>query len=194
MQLYTSAGDCKVVRNIPGSHFVKAFLVFPSPSCWCQLHHKRAVPSMLISVKSAGKNQMQPGQVSTGHAPLLSHCSLLRDHWSKQTGVLEYCHEGETNCLFSIFQGVTSDCIPKANKAHSSLLTVLHFPSCSNFVRYTNEFWFLKLLLIICPQKDSNIALLHWISNERFLSDWFWCLWSIATGRNSCNSFKTLFY
>jgi hypothetical protein len=33
---------------------------------------------VLISVDSAGKNQLEPGQESVGVAPALSHCSLLR--------------------------------------------------------------------------------------------------------------------
>jgi len=39
-----------------------------------------------------------------GDAPVLLHCSLLRNP-DQPTGVLEHCHEGETNCWFSIFGG-----------------------------------------------------------------------------------------
>jgi len=38
--------------------------------------------------------------------PVLSHCSLLRNHWPKPTGVLEHC-EGEISCWFSIFHGIS---------------------------------------------------------------------------------------
>ena len=57
---------------------------------------KSAAPSMLISVQ-AGKNQLKSAQESTGYAPVLSHCSLLRNLLPKLTGVLEHCSEGETN-------------------------------------------------------------------------------------------------
>jgi hypothetical protein len=40
-----------------------------------QKHHTL----MLISIKGTGKNQLQPGQESTGDGPLLSHGSLLRN-------------------------------------------------------------------------------------------------------------------
>ena len=36
MQLYISASDCKVVGNIPGTHFVKAFSALPSHSLGSQ--------------------------------------------------------------------------------------------------------------------------------------------------------------
>ena len=42
-----------------------------------------------------------------GDAIVLSHCSLLRNPRTKPTGVLEHCREGETNCWFSIFRGVS---------------------------------------------------------------------------------------
>ena len=40
-------------------------------------------------------------------SPLLSHCSLLRNPWPRVNGVLEHCREGEINCLFSFFRGVS---------------------------------------------------------------------------------------
>ena len=60
---------------------------------------------MLISVKGTDKIQLEPGQV--GDAPGLSHYSVLINPWPNLTGVLEQCHEGETNSWFSIFQGVS---------------------------------------------------------------------------------------
>ena len=57
--------------------------------------------------QETGKNQMEPGQESMGEATVLSHCSSLRNPWPKVTGVLEQCREGESNCWFSIFQGIT---------------------------------------------------------------------------------------
>jgi len=48
---------------------------------------------------------MESGQGSMGVALVLLHCSLLKKIWPKPTGVLEHCHEGETNCWFSIFSG-----------------------------------------------------------------------------------------
>jgi len=62
---------------------------------------------MLISVEGTGKNQLQPGQESVGDAPVLSQCSLLINHSSQLTSMLEHCHEGETNCWFSIYQGIS---------------------------------------------------------------------------------------
>ena len=53
------------------------------------------------------KNQLEPGQESMGDIPVLSHCYLIRNPWPKPASVLEHCHEGETNCWFSIFQGVS---------------------------------------------------------------------------------------
>jgi hypothetical protein len=64
------------------------------------------MPSLLISV-GTGKNQMEPDQESVGDAPLLSHCSLLRNHCPKLTSVLEHFCGGETNFWFSISQGIS---------------------------------------------------------------------------------------
>ena len=46
----------------------------------------------------AGENQLKPGQKIIVDAPVLSHCSLLRNLWQKPTGVLEHCRERETVC------------------------------------------------------------------------------------------------
>jgi hypothetical protein len=43
-----------------------------------------------------------------GDTPVLSHCSMQRNPWPKLTSVLEHCCEGETNCWFSIFGGISS--------------------------------------------------------------------------------------
>jgi hypothetical protein len=102
LQLYNFFNNCTSVRNIPGSHFVKAFSALPSHFLSCHQYHKSAIPSLLISVQGMGKNQLEPSKESMGDAPVLSHCSLLTDPWPKPTGVLEHCHEGETSCWFSI--------------------------------------------------------------------------------------------
>jgi len=62
VQIYTSASECKSVRNIPGGHFVKAFAALASHSELCHQRHKSAVLSMLILVEGTGKNQLQPCQ------------------------------------------------------------------------------------------------------------------------------------
>ena len=61
VHVYTSSSDCKSVRNISGSKFMKAFSALPSHS-WCQQNHKSSVSSMLISVEETGTSQMEPGQ------------------------------------------------------------------------------------------------------------------------------------
>jgi len=38
---------------------------------------------MVISFERTDKNQLQPSQESMGYAPMLSHCSLLRNPWPK---------------------------------------------------------------------------------------------------------------
>ena len=73
VQLYTSASNCKGVGNIPGNQSVKAVAFL----------------------------MLQPGQMSMGYAPVLSHHSLLRRPWPKPTSMPENCQEGETNCWFS---------------------------------------------------------------------------------------------
>jgi hypothetical protein len=60
---------------------------------------------MLILVKGTGKNQLKTSQESMGDAPVLPHCSLLRNFSPKATGVLEHCREGETNSWFSVLGG-----------------------------------------------------------------------------------------
>jgi hypothetical protein len=62
---------------------------------------------MFISVEGTGKNQLRPDQEKMRNAPVLSHFSLPRYPRTRLTGVLEHCHEGETNCWFSIFQVIS---------------------------------------------------------------------------------------
>ena len=61
---------------------------------------------MLIPEAGTGKNQLEPGE-GMGDASVLSHRSLVRNHGPKPTGVLEHCHQGETNCRLSIFLNVS---------------------------------------------------------------------------------------
>jgi len=42
---------------------------------------------MLISVKGTGKNELEPGQESMSDAPVFSHCSLLRNPFTKNRPV-----------------------------------------------------------------------------------------------------------
>jgi hypothetical protein len=62
---------------------------------------------MLISVEGTGKSQLEPGQENMGEAVVLSHYSLLRNPGPQPTGVLEHCRDGETNCCFLNFTGVS---------------------------------------------------------------------------------------
>ena len=103
----------------PGSNSVNALSALPSHSESFQYHHKSAFSSMLVSVEGTGKNQLKAGQVSVGDAPLLSHCSLLRNPWPKPTGVLEHFGEGESTFWFSICGAFPSDPIPKTSKDFS---------------------------------------------------------------------------
>jgi hypothetical protein len=64
-------------------------------------------PIMLILIEGTGKNQLEPGHARMGDAAVLSHWSLLRSTLPKPTGVLEHCLEGDINCSFSIFRGIS---------------------------------------------------------------------------------------
>jgi hypothetical protein len=66
----------------------------PSLQCWFQWRKQE-------------KNQLQPRQESMCDSPVLTYFSLLRNSWSKPTGMLEHCCEEEINCWFPIFQGVS---------------------------------------------------------------------------------------
>jgi hypothetical protein len=67
-------------------------------------------------VEGTYKNNLQPSQDSTGHTTMLSHCTLLRNMWPNPTGVLEHCHEGETNRWVSIYRGVSLWPRPQGDK------------------------------------------------------------------------------
>jgi hypothetical protein len=71
---------------------------------------------MLISVERTGKNELQPGLENMEDAPMLSHCSMLRNTRPKPTGVLEHCREGEFNFGSPFFGAFPSDRISKATK------------------------------------------------------------------------------
>jgi hypothetical protein len=77
-------------------------------------------------------------------APVLSHCSLLRNTSAKPTGVLEHCREGETNCWFSIFRGVSFWQQPQGDEGCDDVMSGTNlwdrFPSCSIPANYTSEF------------------------------------------------------
>jgi hypothetical protein len=62
---------------------------------------------MLNSVEVTVNNQLKTGQVSMEYASVLSQRSLLRNPYPKLIGVLVHCREGETNCWFSIFRGIS---------------------------------------------------------------------------------------
>jgi len=62
---------------------------------------------MLISAEITGKNQLDPGQESIEDASVLLHCSFLRNPRPKPIGVLEHCREGDTNCWFANFRGIS---------------------------------------------------------------------------------------
>ena len=79
---------CKLWASVYGSKhvektFLEAILWKPFQLCRRIFHqHKSAVPLMLISVEGTGKkNRLESGLKSMGDAPVLSHCSLLRNPW-----------------------------------------------------------------------------------------------------------------
>jgi hypothetical protein len=61
---------------------------------------------VLISVEETSKNQLVSGQKIMRDAPVLSHCSLLRNPLPKPAGVLEHCREGETKGFFPTHRGI----------------------------------------------------------------------------------------
>ena len=75
-----------------------------------------------------------------GDAPLLSHCSLIRNPLPKPTGVLEHCREGETNCWFSTFRAFPSDSIPKATKDVGVHFFIHSSNSCKFYQRISGTF------------------------------------------------------
>jgi hypothetical protein len=73
-----------------------------------------------------GKNQLQLGQGCMGNNSGLSRCSLLINPRPKPTGVLEHCHQGETNDSSPFFGTFPPDRIPKGWRMSMciSLLTI----------------------------------------------------------------------
>jgi hypothetical protein len=135
MQLNMSVRNCKAVGNIPWSHCVKTFSNLPSPFNVSSI--KNAAPSMLISGEVTGKNM--------GVNPVLSHRSLLRNHWPKRTGVLEHCREGEANVVSPFFGAFPSGHIPKATKE----INVQKFSSCtSSFKSHQRILGVLKMIYV----------------------------------------------
>jgi len=116
VQLYTPASDYKGFGNIPGSHLVRAF---PVPSHTLDdVSSITKAPSLqcLFQVKWTDKNQIQPGQDGTEDAPVLSHCSFLRNPWPQTKGVLEHCCKQETTVHSPFFREFPFDSIPKVTK------------------------------------------------------------------------------
>jgi hypothetical protein len=96
---------------------------------------------VLISVEGRGKNQLDPIQESRGDVSVLSHCSLVRNTWSKPTGVLGHCCERETNCWFSICWVSFSDPIPKAKKDINVHIRIHNSSSCKLYRRFLGTLW-----------------------------------------------------
>ena len=68
------------------------------------------------------------------NASVLSHCSFLRNPCPKPAGVPEHCHEGETNCWFSIFRGAS---FLTASLKATKNVTVRKFPLyCNSYKLY----------------------------------------------------------
>ena len=91
---------------------------------------------MLISAEGTGKCRLVSGRERMEHATVLLHCSLLRNLWSKPTGVLQHCGEGEINYRCTIFPGLPANCIPKVTK----VVNVNVFTHSSNYLNYTSDF------------------------------------------------------
>ena len=96
-----------------------------------------ASQKLLILFAGAGKNQVEPGLESMGDAPVLLHCSLLRNPWPKATVVLEHCREGKTNCWFSIFRGVSFCPHPQCDEGCQCVF----LSSQSQFLWILGTFW-----------------------------------------------------
>ena len=96
------SGTVKVLEMLLEAILWKPFQLFRRILNYISSITKAPVPSMLISIEGTSRNQLEPGQGIMVDAALWS---LVRTPWPKPTGVLEHC-EGETNCWFSIFQGV----------------------------------------------------------------------------------------
>jgi hypothetical protein len=137
---YTSASYWKGVGNI---HILwQPFQLLRSILTDVSSITKRRASTADLS-PATGKSQLQLGQESMGNAPELSHCSLLTNPWPKQTGVLEHCHEAETNDSSPFFGMYRSDRIPKAIK-DSNVHFFIH-NNCSSkllvYHRIPGTFW-----------------------------------------------------
>jgi hypothetical protein len=86
-----------------------------------------------------------------GFAPVMPHCSLLRNHGPKQTGVLEHYREVETNLLFFIFRVVAFRPLQLSDESTNVHFFIKQFylqelthneecPSSKKPVNCTNEF------------------------------------------------------
>jgi hypothetical protein len=119
-----------------------AFLRMRRKSC----HSITEAPSLHCSFQSREQVKISCSQVeeSMGDAPVLHHCSLLRNPWPKPTSVLEHYREGETNSWFSIFEGVSFS--PHPSDDSGCQCTILYSQFCKNFlhavipVNQTTEF------------------------------------------------------
>ena len=90
-------------------NYVGSITLVPLLQCWIQLREE--IKLNYSQVRRAW-----------GMLHALSHCSLLRNSWPKLTGVLEHCHEGETNCWFPIFWSVSFSPHPKGAKRYPGVL------------------------------------------------------------------------
>ena len=129
LPIYTSASDCKCVKTFLETVLWKLFEFLVALLMTSVVSQKRCSFNTDF-IEATGKNHLDPGQESTGEATVCSYCSLLISPWSKPTGVLEHCREGETKCFSSFFG------LGKWNMTMCiSLLTVVIS------VKYTSEFW-----------------------------------------------------
>jgi hypothetical protein len=78
---------------------------------------------VLISVEGIGKNQLKPGQKTTGDSPVLSHCC-----------------EGETTYCLTFFRAFPSDCIPEMAKDVNVHFFIHSVPHAETPVNYNSEF------------------------------------------------------
>ena len=144
MQLQTSACNCRVVGTFLEAILWKTFqlcLAFFMMSAASQKHCP-------FNADFSWRNRWTTAVArprGSGDAPLLSHCTLLRNPWPKPTTVLEHCCEGEMSCLVRHFLGVFhSDCIHKAMKNVNVHSFIHSSNSCKLYqwipVSYASEF------------------------------------------------------
>ena len=72
-----------------------------------------------------------------GYAPMLPHCSLLRNPLPKPTGVLEHRREWKTKCWFSVLSGhfLLTESLRRRRMSMYIYLFTVAIP-----VKYANEF------------------------------------------------------